>query len=113
MFKIFLAITIGMLSFSPTTFAADQSHAVKTELAALSQLEKLNPDLQYQVAGRCTKFWDANLGAYDGVSCSSALQEGITWGLIGVLLGSLGSASTMTAAGVAGFAFGYFNHSDY
>ena len=113
MFKIFLAITIGMFSFTTNTFAADQSSAVKAELATLSQLEKLNPDLQYQVAGRCTKFWDANLGAYDGVSCPSALQEGVTWGLIGILLGSLGSASTMTACGVAGFAFGYLNNSDY
>lgn len=119
MFKIFLAVVIGMLSFTSNTFAADSNLSTslsshqKIEMDTLAQLEKLHPELQNQVAGRCTKFWDVNLGKYEGVSCPSAFQEGMTWGLIGLLLGSLGSASTMTACAVGGFAFGYLNHSDY
>lgn len=92
---------------------ADQGRVAPSEMDALAHLEKLNPDLQSQVAGRCTKFWDVNLGKYEGVNCPTAIQEGFTWGLIGLLLGSLGSASTMTAATVGGFAFGFLNHSDY
>ena len=89
----------------------DQGRAAPTEMDALAQLEKLNPELQNQVAGRCSKFWDVNLGKYEGVSCPSALQEGFTWGLIGLLLGSLADSS---AAGFGlGFAFGYLNNSDY
>ena len=113
MFKIFVAVTIGMLSFSANTFAADQSSTVKSELATLSQLEKLNPELQYQVAGRCTKFWDVNLGKYEGSSCPTAMQEGVSFGLINLLLGSLGPGNSWAIGAGLGFIFGYATQSDY
>lgn len=112
MFKFLLTIVIGMCSFTTNTFAADQRIAFKTELAALSQLESLNPELQYQVAGNCTKFWDVNLGKYEGYTCTSAMQEGVTWGLIGLLLGSLGPGNSWAVGAGLGFLFGIANHSN-
>lgn len=90
----------------------DQGRIAPTEMDALAQLEKLNPELQNQVAGKCTKFWDANLGKYEGVTCTSGLQGGVLGALAGLLIGSLGSASTMAACTVGGFVLGYLSEAD-
>lgn len=104
-------IFLSVVALSLNSFAANMTSASQNEMQTLTQLEMQNPELQNQIAGKCWQEWDSNVGEYRSV-CRTPIQGAVAWGLIGLLLGSLGGSGAMVAGTAIGAVFGYVEESD-